>query len=203
MVAAVLFCKIMMEKNQFEPVVVFVERIEIQLLFQLVQPEHHGVSVYEQSFGSHRNIYIAGNQGAYGLMGRGGDFHIVLFIFEKVFKRVFRNFVYKVFCQKVIYIIDSLFHVRPVLRVPENSLGRNGAVAVMPDIRYGEPHTDTAGDEVIFIQIPEPPLPPAPAGAGLYQRAAARVPLQGALWETGGMIPFLSWTTGNTGGSGD
>ena len=35
----------------------------------------------------------------------------------------------------------------------------------MPDIRYGEPHTDTAGDEVIFIQIPEPPLPPAPAGA--------------------------------------
>lgn len=165
MVAAVLFCKIMMEKNQFEPVVVFVERIEIQLLFQLVQPEHHGVSVYEQSFGSHGNIHIAGNQGAYGLLGRGGDFHIVQFIFEKVFKKVFRNFVYKVFCQKVIYIIDSLFHVRPVLRIPENSLGRNGAVAVMPDIRYGEPHTDTAGDEVIFIQIPEPPLPPAPAGA--------------------------------------
>ena len=96
---------------------------------------------------------LQATRAAYGLLGNGSSFDIVKFIFEKVFKKVFRDFVYKVFRQKVIYIIDSFFSVRPVLCVPENSLGRNEAVAVMSNICYGEPYPDTAGNKVIFIDI--------------------------------------------------
>ena len=67
--------------------------------------------MYEKSLRSHGYVHIAGNQGAYGLLGNGSSFDIVKFIFEKVFKKVFRDFVYKVFRQKVIYIIDSFFSV--------------------------------------------------------------------------------------------
>lgn len=52
--------------------------------------------------------------------------------------------------------------------------------------------TDTAGDEVIFIQIPGRPCRPRQRSRSLP--SSRRVPLQ-VRYEPGGMIPFLSWTT--------
>ena len=54
MVSIVLFCKIMIEKYQLKPVVVFVEGVEIQLLLQLV----YAVGPYLDLYGQKARLEI-------------------------------------------------------------------------------------------------------------------------------------------------
>ena len=100
------FSIVMIQKNQFKTVIIFVKRIEIQGLFKLVQTKYHGISVNKEILRRGYKIHVVFDQSLNGFYSCRVALKVRQFCLEEVLKQVFRKLIDQVLCKKGRYKIN-------------------------------------------------------------------------------------------------
>ena len=73
------FSIVMIQKNQFKTVIIFVKRIEIQVFFKLIQTKYHGISVNKEISQSEK-VYLGENKDPVYLKAEVRERNVTFFV---------------------------------------------------------------------------------------------------------------------------